>query len=321
MTTQILDEIAKIGMIPVLSIDKEERALPLAQALKKGGLPLMEVMFRTDAAAGSIRRISEQMPDFLVGAGTVLTVEQARQAVACGAKFLVSPGFNPEVCKAAIELNVPIVPGCTSPTEVEAARVLGLHVLKFFPAVENGGVSAMRLLSGPYPDVSFVPTGDLTRALCSEYLAFGKVAAAGGDFMLSYDDIHSDNYEKIASDVQDTILGYLNFHIAHMGMNANDKDSALSLSGRLASALHLNVCAGNKSAFAGKLFEVMYEPFYHEKGHVAIGTFDATRAYYYLKRCGMEFYEDTVSRDAAGRIIAAYMKEDFAGFALHLLQD
>ncbi len=321
MTTQILDEIAKIGMIPVLSIDKEERALPLAQALKKGGLPLMEVMFRTDAAAGSIRRISEQIPDFLVGAGTVLTDEQARHAVACGAKYIVSPGFNPEVCKAAIELNVPIVPGCTSPTEVEAARVLGLHVLKFFPAVENGGVSAMRLLSGPYPDVSFVPTGDLTRALCSEYLAFGKVAAAGGDFMLSYDDIHSDNYEKIASDVQDTILGYLNFHIAHMGMNANDKDSALSLSGRLASALHLNVCAGNKSAFAGKLFEVMYEPFYHEKGHVAIGTFDATRAYYYLKRCGVEFYEDTVSRDAAGRIIAAYMKEDFAGFALHLLQD
>ncbi len=321
MTTQILDEIVKIGMIPVLSIDKAERALPLAQALKKGGLPLMEVMFRTDAAAESIRRISEKMPDFLVGAGTVLTVEQARQAVACGAKFLVSPGFNPEVCKAAIELNVPIVPGCTSPTEVEAARVLGLHVLKFFPAVENGGVSAMRLLSGPYPDVRFVPTGDLTRALCSEYLAFGKVAAAGGDFMLSYDDIHSDNYEKIAADVEDTVLGYLNFHIAHMGMNANDQDSALSMSKRLASALHLKVRAGNKSTFAGKLFEVMYEPFYHEKGHVAIGTSDATRAYYYLKRCGVEFYEDTVSRDTSGKIIAAYMKEDFSGFALHLLQD
>lgn len=321
MNNQILTEIANIGMIPVLSIDKAERAIPLAKALKKGGLPLMEVMFRTAAAAESIKLIADTMPDFIIGAGTILTVEQAEKAVECGAKFLVSPGFNPEVCKAAIKLGVPIVPGCVSPTEVEAARVLGLHVLKFFPAVENGGVSAMRLLSGPYPDVRFVPTGDLTRVLCKEYLAFHKVAAAGGDFMLSYADIHSDNYEKIASDVEDTILGYLNFHISHMGMNANSKDESISLANKLSSVLKVSTHEYEKSAFAGKLFEIMYEPFYHEKGHIAIGTADATRAYYYLKRCGVEFIEDTVSRDTNGNVIAAYLKENFSGFALHLLQD
>lgn len=321
MTKQILNDIANIGMIPVLSIDKAQRAIHLAKALQKGGLPLMEVMFRTEAAADSIKQISEQMPDFIVGAGTVLTVEQAEKAVDYGAKFLVSPGFNPEVCKAAIKLDVPIVPGCISPTEVEAARVLGLNVLKFFPAVENGGLSAMRLLSGPYPDVRFVPTGDLTRTLCKEYLSFHKVAAAGGDFMLSYSDIHSDNYEKITSDVEETILGYLNFHIAHMGMNTNSKEESVALANKLGSVLKVATHEYTKSSFAGSLFEIMYEPFYHEKGHIAIGTSDATRAYHYLKRCGIEFIEETVSRDTNGNVIAAYLKENFGGFALHLLQD
>ena len=321
MTNQILNEIANIGMIPVLSIDKVQRAIPLAEALQKGGLPIMEVMFRTDAAAESIKLIAEQMPNFIIGAGTVLTIEQAEKAVKCGAKFLVSPGFNPEVCKAAIEFGVPIVPGCISPTEIEAARALGLHVLKFFPAVENGGISAMRLLSGPYPDVRFVPTGDLTRALCKEYLAFSKVAAAGGDFMLSYADIYSDNYEKITSDVEETFLEYLNFHISHMGINANSKLESVSLANKLGSFLKIPTHEYEKSAFAGSLFEIMYQPFYHEKGHVAIGTSDATRAYYYLKRCGVEFYENTVSYDANGNVIAAYLKENFGGFALHLLQD
>lgn len=321
MTTQVLDEIAKIGMIPVISIDKEERAVPLAKALTKGGLPLMEVMFRTPAAAESIRRIAKEMPDFIIGAGTVLTVEQVEKAAECGAKFLVAPGFNPEVCKAAARVGLPMVPGCTSPTEIEAARVLGLHVLKFFPAVQNGGVPAMGLLAGPYPDVRFVPTGDLTRPLCKEYLAFHKVAAAGGDFMLSYDDIHSDNYEKIAQDVEDTILGYLNFHIAHVGLNAETKEQSCAMADKLGAVFKLKSSVNEKSVMSGRLFEVMHHPFYYEKGHIAVGTADATRAYYYLKRCGVEFIEDTVSRDANGRVIAAYLKQDFGGFALHLLQD
>lgn len=321
MTYNVLDEIAKIGMIPVISIDKVERALPLAKALQKGGLPLMEVMFRTDAAADSIKTIAKEMPDFIIGAGTVLTTEQVEKAAQCGAKFLVSPGFNSEVCKAAAKVGLPIVPGCTSPTEVEAARMLNLQVLKFFPAVENGGVSAMRLLSGPYPDVKFVPTGDLTRPLCNEYLGFNKVAAAGGDFMLSYDDIHADNYEKIANDVEETILGYLNFHIVHVGLNAESQEESCAMAEKFNAVFKLHSKVGKKSVMSGRLFEVMFKPFYYEKGHIAVGTSDATRAYYYLKRCGVEFIEDTVSRGSDGRVIAAYLKENFGGFALHLLQD
>lgn len=317
----VLKEIAEIGMIPVLNIDKLERAIPLAKALKAGGLPLMEVMFRTPVAADCIKEISANMPDFIIGAGTILSEEQAQKAIDAGAKFLVSPGFNPKVVKFAVSKNIPIVPGCVSPTEVEAALDLGVKVLKFFPAVQCGGVPAMRLLSGPYPDVTFVPTGDLDKPLAYEYLGFNKVAAAGGDFMLKYEDIHSDNYEKITSDVAETISKYLNFHIAHVGMNASSNDEAGDLASRLSKTLFKEVLPNPVSTFVGSLVEVMHKPFYHERGHVAIGTRDATRAYHFLKRNGVEFIEDTITRTPNGQIICAYIKEDFNGFALHLLQD
>lgn len=321
MSQNILQEISKIGMIPVLNIDKLHRALPLADALQRGGLPLMEVMFRTDVAASCIKEIAKSRPDFLIGAGTILTEDQAKLAVDCGAKFLVAPGFNPKVVKCAQQLQVPIVPGCVSPTEVEAALDLGVKVLKFFPAVQNGGVPAMGLLAGPYRDITFVPTGDLDKKLAFEYLSFNKVAAAGGDFMLKYEDIHSDNYEKIEKDVAETIDLYFNFHVAHVGMNESSEDKAFDLASCLGKCLSKDVVKMQNSTFVGSLIEVMHKPFYHEKGHIAIGTRDATRAYHYLKRKGVEFIEDSVFLNDQGRVTAAYIKEDFAGFALHLMQD
>ena len=321
MALDVLEEISRIGMIPVLTIENADGALPLARALAGGGLPLMEVMFRSDAAADAIGRIAKEFPEFLVGAGTVLTPKQAEQAVKAGAKFLVAPGFNPEVVKAAQQLGTPIVPGTVTPTEVEAARALGLHVLKFFPAVQQGGVPVMKLLSGPYPDVRFVPTGDLTRELTTEYLQFNRVAAAGGDYMTSYADIRAGNYEKIRKDTEDTVLGYLNFHVAHVGLNGSSPVEAAKLCGAFCEIFKVPVRQGSKSAMAGGMLEVMNKPFYYEKGHIAIGTRDATRAYWYLKRRGYEFLEDTVSKGNDGRIVAAYLKEPLAGFALHLVQD
>lgn len=321
MAYDLLTQIGHIGMIPVLNIDKVERAIPLAQALAKGGLPLMEVMFRTDAAADSIKAIACEMPDFIIGAGTVLTVDQAMRAVDSGAQFLVSPGFNPKVVEWAVDHKMPIVPGTVTPTEVEAARVLGVNVLKFFPAVQQGGVPAMKLLSGPYPDVRWVPTGDMTRPLATEYLQFNKVAATGGDFMLKYDDIHSDNYEKITRDVEETILGYLNFHMARFGFSSADKSSASTLASRLGTVFHQSTDEIDGSAFAGSLFECLYKNGIGRNGDIAVGTRDATRAYYYLQRCGVEFAEDTVETFEDGRIASIYLKEDFEDFAIRLVQD
>ena len=321
MAYDLLTQIAHIGMIPVLNIDKVERAIPLAKALTKGGLPLMEVMFRTDAAADSIKAIACELPDFIIGAGTVLTVDQAMRAVDSGAQFLVAPGFNPKVVEWAVDHKMPIVPGTVTPTEVEAARALGVHVLKFFPAVQQGGVPAMGLLSGPYPDVRWVPTGDMTRPLATEYLQFNKVAATGGDFMLKYDDIHADNYEKITHDVEETILDYLNFHMARFGFNTADKSSADTLVSRLSEVFHQKTSQIDGSSFSGSIFECLYKNGIGRNGDLAVGTRDATRAYYYLKRCGVEFAEDTVETFEDGRITSIYLKDDFEDFAIRLVQD
>lgn len=315
--SDVLKEIARIGMIPVLSIDQSSRALPLARALSAGGLPLMEVMFRTEAAAECIALIARHMPDFLVGAGTVLSVEQAQQAVDCGARFLVAPGFNPELVRWARQRDIPIVPGCVSPSEVDAARLLGLKVLKFFPAVENGGVRAMELLSGPFPEISFVPTGDLTLPLAVDYLSCRKVAAAGGDFMLSYADIYADHYPQITASVRQALATYFNFHLKYIAVQAAD---ALPAAQQAAVLLQdFNIATPADEALLRQLPPDTAPA--AGRGLIAVGTRDAERAYYYLRRCGLDFAADSLCRSADGRLLSARLKLNFHDFALQLMQD
>jgi 2-dehydro-3-deoxyphosphogluconate aldolase / (4S)-4-hydroxy-2-oxoglutarate aldolase len=316
----VLKQITGYGMIPVLNIQNKEDAIPLAEALTNGGLPLMEVMFRTEAAAKSIESIAKEFPSFCVGAGTVLTVEQARDAKSSGAKFIVSPNFDTKVVEYCLSENIPVVPGCITPSEVWQALSMGLEVLKFFPAIQMGGLRSMQLLSGPYPKVRFVPTGDLTRKEMNEYLSSSKVAAVGGDFMLSYDDINSRRFDKIEQSVRETILDHFDFHIAHLGVNCNSDSEAKSVCEALSSTLMQSVIPLEKCYFSGTLFEVLKTPFFNKAGHVAIGTRDAERAYLFLKAQGIQFHEETVTRDENGRVKAAYLSADFGGFALHLLQ-
>ena len=320
-SNKALDKIARLGMLPVISIDHAEDAVPLAQALAAGGLPCMEVMFRTEAAAESIRRVAQELPEFVIGAGTVLSVEQVKTAVTAGAQFIVAPGLNPEVVAYCVGQGIPMVPGCDTPTEIEMAMNLGITTVKFFPSIQLGGIATMKLLAGPYPKVRFVPTGDLDRTKAYEFLSFGKVSAAGGDFMLNYDDIRNRRFEAIRVSVRETILNYLHFHVQHVGMNCADAAEAEFLSSLLADTLQLTRQPHEPCIFAGELFEVMKKPHYGAKGHIAIGTADAERAYYYLKQQGVEFREDTIGRDAAGRISVVYLGAEFGGFALHLLQD
>lgn len=321
MTEDVLKQLDDIGILPVITIDKADRAVPLARALKDAGLPAMEVMCRAPDAVESIRRISSEVPGFICGAGTVLSPELAKAAVEGGAKFLVAPGLDPEVVKAAQELGVPMIPGCTNPTEFGQARALGCKVIKFFPSIQNGGVKTMELIGGPFPDVRFVPTGDLLADDAFEFLQFWKVAAAGGDYMLKYDDIYNDRYGKIRQDAENTVLAYLAFHIAHVGVNASDSGEAGRSAKAFAEIFKVPLNEGGKSFMAGGLFEAMKSPYYYEKGHIAVGTRDCRRAYHYLKRRGIEFIEDTVTMDDKGRMICAYLKKPIAGFAVHLLQD
>ena len=189
--------VEKTGIIPVVVLEKAEDALPLAKALVNGGLPCAEVTFRTAAAEESIRIMSENFPEMLVGAGTVLTTEQVDRAVAAGARFIVSPGTNPKVVRYCIEKNIPIVPGVCTPTEVEAALELGLDTLKFFPAEPAGGLKMIKAMAAPYTSVRFMPTGGIDAKNVGEYLSYNRIIACGGSWMVKGDLIREGRFDEI----------------------------------------------------------------------------------------------------------------------------
>ncbi len=194
---QIIQEIKKIGIVPVIAIDDEADALPLARALMDGGIYCAEVTFRTEAAAGAIAAIAANIPDMIVGAGTVLTTEQADMAKEAGAKFIVSPGLNPLVVKHCIEIGITIIPGIATPTEIETAIGLGLNVVKFFPAEALGGIEMIRAMSAPYRNIKFMPTGGINSSNLERYLAFEKVIACGGSWMVNSKLVREKRFDKI----------------------------------------------------------------------------------------------------------------------------
>jgi 2-dehydro-3-deoxyphosphogluconate aldolase/(4S)-4-hydroxy-2-oxoglutarate aldolase len=185
MNGSIAEVLRRVRVAPVVAIDDAEDAVPLARALAAGGLPVIEVTFRTAAAAEAIRRIAAECPDVGVGAGTLLTTDQVRAAKTAGASFAVSPGFNPAVVAECTDLGLPIIPGVNSPTGVEQGLALGLSLLKFFPAVASGGLGMISALAGPYPHVSFMPTGGITELTLGEWLTQPNVAAVGGTWIAS----------------------------------------------------------------------------------------------------------------------------------------
>lgn len=201
--SEILEKIKEIGIVPVIVLEDAKDALPLAEALTEGGLPCAEVTFRTAAAEDSIRAISQAYPEMLVGAGTVLTTEQVDRAVAAGAKFIVSPGFNPRIVQYCQEKGVPITPGCSSPTDIEQALEHGLKVVKFFPAEQLGGLAMIKALAGPYVDVSFMPTGGINAGNVKDYLAYNRILACGGSWMVKGDLIKAGDFQRITELVKE----------------------------------------------------------------------------------------------------------------------
>ena len=194
-----MEKMAASVVVPVVVLDNAKDAVPTAKALALGGVDVMEITFRTAAAADSIKAVSEQCPEVLVGAGTVITLEQCKTAVSCGAKFIVAPGFDEEVVRWCVERQIPILPGCVTPTEIMAARKLGLRVVKFFPAGVYGGLKAMKALSGPFGDIKFVPTGGVNGENIAEYIAAPFIQAVGGSWICTKADIAAGNFEKITA--------------------------------------------------------------------------------------------------------------------------
>ena len=194
-----IEQAAACGIVPVVVLEDVEQAVPTARALLKGGIDAMEITFRTSAAKASIAKVAREVPEINVGAGTVINVEQLHDAVDAGAKFIVSPGSDPEVIAEAHRLNVPIIPGVVTPSEIMMGLKLGVKVFKFFPAESYGGLKTIKALCGPFPQIKFIPTGGISQANAGEYFKNPKILAVGGSWMVSRDMIAAGDFDGITA--------------------------------------------------------------------------------------------------------------------------
>jgi len=316
---EILEKIGELGIIPVVKIEKAEDALPLGRALINGDLPLAEITFRTSAAEESIKTLTRELPNLLVGAGTVLTVEQAKKAVSAGAQFIVSPGFNPKVVDYCIENDIPVTPGINNPTQIEMALERGIKVVKFFPAEASGGLPLLKSMSAPYTGIKFIPTGGINlNNLCS-YLSNNKVHACGGSWMVKPELISSGNFDEITRLTKEAVSTMLGFEFAHMGINEETKDKALNSANQLLHLFYFLVKEGTTSIFSGSGFEFIKNRSLGEHGHIAIATNHIHRAIAYLKMKDISVLPET-AKEKDGKLKTIYLDQEVSGFALHLLQ-
>ncbi len=316
----ILKQISEVGIVPVIKIDRVEDALPLAKALCDGGLPVAEVTFRTECAKDAMAVITKELPEMLVGAGTVLTVQQVDDAVEAGAKFIVSPGLNPAIVKYCQQKGVMIVPGCANPSDVECAIELGLDVVKFFPAEAAGGIKMIKAMAAPYTKMRFMPTGGINASNLNDYLSFDKIVACGGSWMVNEELIATKQFDKIASLTEEAVKAMLGIELAHVGVNMDDAAAAQVASQEFAKLLCQPVKEGNSSFFVGTGIEVTKTPALGAKGHIAYRTNYLARAINYLQSKGVKFNMETAKYDAKGKMVAVYLEAEIGGFAIHLVQ-
>ena len=316
---EVLKKLAESGIVPVVVLEDSKDAVPTARALLDGGIGVMEITFRTAAAEASIRTVAEQCPDMMVGAGTVITLEQCKAAVAAGAKFIVSPGFDAEVVKWCVDKGLAVTPGGVTPTYIWAARKFGLKVLKFFPANVYGGLTAMKSLAGPFGGIKFIPTGGVSTQNIGEYAAAPYVHAVGGSWVCPKADISAGNFEKITALCLEARKNLLGFEIAHVGINTADADTSMEVCGTFEKAFGFATKAGNSSNFATSSIEVMKSMYLGANGHLAVRTNSMACALAELERRG--FAADMSTAKYKGeKLTAVYLKDEIGGFAVHLLQ-
>ena len=278
----IFEQIEEIGVVPVIKIDDVEKAVPLAKALLAGGIPCAEVTFRTAQAEEGIRRMAAEVPEILVGAGTILTTEQVDKAVGAGAKFVVSAGLNPKIVEYCISRGVPIAPGCSSPSDIEKAMEFGLRVVKFFPAEQAGGLDFIKAVAAPYSMMKFMPTGGINAANIGKYLAFDKILACGGSWMVNADMISAGRFDEITELCKTAMRTVLGFEIRHIG------------------------AAGDSA----KMLETMFgfAPG-SDSGKIVIGVNSILRARAFLERQGFCFADgDTMVGEIAGLAVQLVKK-------------
>ena len=314
------EKAALIGVMPVINIPSPDLAVPLADALRAGGIPQIEVTLRNDGALESLRRIKAERPDFAAGAGTVLCCEQADAALAAGADFIVTPGLNPKVAEHCIEKGADVLPGCVTPAEIEAGLALGLSTFKFFPSESLGGVRTIRELRGPYRSVRFVPTSGITMDNLAGYLADPGVAFVGGSFMAPAAMVAAENFAGVTALCREAVRRSLGFALRHVGVNCGSPEEGARLAARFSQIFDFPYLPGGRSDFSGTAVEFCKAAFPGAAGHIAISTLSVPRAARYLEEKGVALREDFRHLGPDGQPDSIYLAEEFAGFAVHFLK-
>ncbi len=316
---EIAQSIYECGIVPVVKLEDANLAVLLAKTLMAGGIGCIEVTFRTGAAKQAIRNISQECPDMLVGAGTVLTIAQVEDAVSAGAEFIVTPGFNPSIVAYCVEHEIPVFPGCSTPAAIEGALEMGITDLKFFPAEESGGIRMIKALSAPYSKVRFMPTGGINEKNLNEYMSNEKVLACGGTWMAKEALIKNQNFEEIERLTRNAVKIMHGFELRHIGINCANEEEAVCRAETVASLFGLEVKIGNSSVFAGQAFEMMKTDTCGENGHICMAVNNLDRAYAYFAKRGFDFDEASKKVDASGRLKVVNFKEPIGGFVLQMI--
>lgn len=314
----LLKQIYNFGIVPVIALDNVDLASDLAKALCAGGLAIAEVTYRTQCAHDVIIEMKKACPKMLIGAGTVLTIEQVDSAIDAGASFIVSPGLNPTIVSYCLAKHFLIIPGCATPSDLEKALELGLTTVKFFPAEANGGIRSIMAMSAPYHTLTFMPTGGINEHNLSDYLKSDKIVACGGTWMVPKDVIEKKAFHEIERLTRSAISSMLNVKLAHVGINAQDEsDSCASL---LHTLTQNDLDTRSASIFVGEI-ELMKKPEYGTYGHLAYSVSNLERAIFYFTQAGFSFDEKSVKRDTKGHVTFVYLKEELHGFAIHLVKE
>ena len=298
---EILGRIQKLGIIPVVALDNEKQAEPVGRALCDGGLPCAEVTFRSNAAEAAIRTMASRFPDMLVGAGTVRTVDQVNRALDAGARFIVSPGLNPKVVAYCLAKGLPVFPGVTNPRDIEEALEFGLDVVKFFPAEASGGIEMIKSLAAPYSNIRFMPTGGIRACNLNTYLAFPKVIACGGSWMVKPEMIRSGQFNEIQRLTEEAVKTMLGFELRCVGIHSQDGTEA-----------------GQAAVYFGKIFEMEHGSC-RKNGHIVIGTNNVERAVSYLVSKDVKMDLST-ARYKGGRLSEIYLTKEIGGLAVKLME-
>lgn len=310
----------KTGILPVINVPNVSLAIPVAEALRRGGINAIEVTLRSSDSLESIKSIKSAFPDMTVGAGTVLNVQTVDCAIKNGADFIVSPGYDDEVVNYCVSREIQIVPGCSTPSEMQKAVKLGLKVLKFFPAELSGGIDAINLLSGPFPDIKFIPTGGINFKNLGTYLSNKKVLACGGSYMATKDQIMNGEFDAITDACKKAVDISLGFELAHIGINCKSEDKATNVAEKISDIFRMQPRYMNSAVFAGTAVEAVKSQGWGENGHIGFFTNSIRRAMAYFEAMDIPLNEDGFKYNKNGEISCVYLKDDICGFALHVVE-